>query len=45
MVPTAIFCFALAGVGFLGFNVWYRRALTHARSQADAYLAVARPGK
>lgn len=42
MAPIAIFCFALGGLGLLGFNVWYWHALTHARSQADAYCAVAR---
>ena len=42
MVPIAVFCFALGSLGLLGFNVWYWRALTHARSQADAYWAVAR---
>jgi len=42
MVPIALFCFALAGLGLLGFNVWICRALTNARSEADAYWALAR---
>ena len=42
MVPISLFCFALAGVGLLGFNVWTRRALTNARIEADAYWALAR---
>jgi hypothetical protein len=42
MVPIALFCFAIAGLGLLGFNVWYCRALANARSEADAYWALAR---
>jgi len=41
MVPFALFCFVLAGLGLLGFNIWYCRALTLARSEADAYWALA----
>ena len=41
MVPIALFCFVLAGLGLLGFNVWYYRALTDARSEADAYWTLA----
>ena len=41
MVPIALFCFALAGIGLLGLNVWYYRALVNARSDADAYWALA----
>lgn len=41
MVPIALFCFALAGIGLLGLNVWYCRALANARSDADAYWALA----
>jgi hypothetical protein len=41
MVPIALFCFVVAGLGLLGFNVWYYRALTDARSEADAYWTLA----
>jgi hypothetical protein len=42
MVPIALFCFAFAGIGLLGLNVWYYRALVNARHDADAYCALAR---
>ncbi len=42
MVAIALLCFVLAGLGLLGFNVWYYRALTDARSEADAYWTLAR---
>jgi hypothetical protein len=41
MVPIALFCFAFAGIGLLGLNVWYYRALVNARHDADAYCALA----
>ena len=41
MVTIALFCFAIAGLGLLCFNVWYCRALTRARSEAEAYWALA----
>ena len=41
MVPIALFCFVLAGLGLLGFNVWYCRALADARSEADAHWTLA----
>jgi hypothetical protein len=41
MVAIAFFCFVLSGLGLLGFNVWYYRALTDARSEADAYWTLA----
>lgn len=42
MVAIALLCFVLAGLGLLVFNVWYYRALTDARSEADAYWTLAR---
>ena len=44
MVPIALFCFALAGIGLLGLNVWYYRALVNARNDADAYCRWHNPG-
>ena len=41
MVAITLLCFVLAGLGLLVFNVWYYRALTHARSEADAYWTLA----
>lgn len=38
----AIAAFVLAGLGLVGLNVWYCRALFRARCEADAYLAFAR---